>query len=424
MANWPTNPDWIPLSSINGGKEVTASDGFRASDQNKIVSNLLYLYQHFSAQHVYVGNVTTVTGDEKTEAAVQITSRAIDTDANGETELYLDFTFRIPRGNTGDGALVVTIMAHSANASGPTTGDFSSVYNEEWYNRKPKVGDVYVSYTDYSYATPKPVWLSLNKVTSVRDNLANGDTFGINCFYVAKLTGEKGSKGDKGDTGLSALIRNKIYESPFEPEIGVTYDIGSTENFSRTPVVNEAIVFLWNSTTSDRVYAVTGVIKTSSTSIITAQVNSFIDIKGQNATNNSLITQVEEVLPTVTESSPDFVELSNSATDGLYRKVKQSNKYTQLINNKSNYGSVPIFWENSDEYGQNTQVTYRGFYAYTNSDQIANIAYTSDGIKKTNSDEETVTLTFPDENGVFATREWVNNVLGDIGTALETILGV
>lgn len=98
MAQWPTNPDWTPVDLINGGVEISTADGFLASDQNKIVENMIYLFNHLSSQHVYVGNVTTTTGAEGTQAKVKITGRYVDGTGDGDPELYLDFEFTIPEG--------------------------------------------------------------------------------------------------------------------------------------------------------------------------------------------------------------------------------------------------------------------------------------------------------------------------------------
>jgi hypothetical protein len=100
MANWNTSPDWVPLAEINKGIEVTAATGFLASDQNKIVENLQFLYNHMSAQHVYIGNISTVTGAEKTDANVVITSRSVQDLNSDDVEVYLDFVFTIPRGTS------------------------------------------------------------------------------------------------------------------------------------------------------------------------------------------------------------------------------------------------------------------------------------------------------------------------------------
>ena len=39
MAQWPTNPDYSPLTQINKGNEFDAGDGLIADDVNKIVKN-------------------------------------------------------------------------------------------------------------------------------------------------------------------------------------------------------------------------------------------------------------------------------------------------------------------------------------------------------------------------------------------------
>lgn len=136
MANWPTNPDWTPVDLINGGVEITTADGFLASDQNKIVSNIIYLFNHLSSQHVQVGNVSTTTGDPGTQASVKITGRYVDGTGDGDPELYLDFEFTIPQGaqgaqgptgSFGTPSATVTTLAPDAEAtvaieaSGPDT---------------------------------------------------------------------------------------------------------------------------------------------------------------------------------------------------------------------------------------------------------------------------------------------------------------
>lgn len=95
MAEWEQNPNWVNIENINGGMEIQLGDGFLASDQNKIIENMQYLYNHFSSQHVYVGNVSTVTGAAGTQAIVSVTSRPA-TDG-----IYLDFAFTIPKGDQG-----------------------------------------------------------------------------------------------------------------------------------------------------------------------------------------------------------------------------------------------------------------------------------------------------------------------------------
>lgn len=43
MASWPTNPEWLDLTTINSGKQYIAADGVTFSDFNALVNNILYL---------------------------------------------------------------------------------------------------------------------------------------------------------------------------------------------------------------------------------------------------------------------------------------------------------------------------------------------------------------------------------------------
>lgn len=55
---WSDNPNWTPLSDINKGNQLTPADGLYASDMNKVILNLQYLYQReygcdFDSQGTY-----------------------------------------------------------------------------------------------------------------------------------------------------------------------------------------------------------------------------------------------------------------------------------------------------------------------------------------------------------------------------------
>lgn len=44
MSTWPSNPAWTPGDNINNGDQYEPYDGVIASDINKIITNILYLY--------------------------------------------------------------------------------------------------------------------------------------------------------------------------------------------------------------------------------------------------------------------------------------------------------------------------------------------------------------------------------------------
>lgn len=46
MANWSSDPTWIPISQINGNKIFKPADGVTADDMNKIINNMIYLRKH------------------------------------------------------------------------------------------------------------------------------------------------------------------------------------------------------------------------------------------------------------------------------------------------------------------------------------------------------------------------------------------
>ena len=46
MSNWPNNPNWTAITTINKGNEYVGGDGIYYSDLNTLVNNVRYLYQH------------------------------------------------------------------------------------------------------------------------------------------------------------------------------------------------------------------------------------------------------------------------------------------------------------------------------------------------------------------------------------------
>lgn len=136
---WNNDPAWNPLSIINDGITITFNDGFLASDQNKIVENLQYLYNHLSAQHVYVGTVTTTTVNPETPASVTVKGRPEDiVGPDGFEELYLDFTFKIPRGKEA--------LNYNGLVDSPVDPAVSVVIevNSALFNRAPLISEYYI----------------------------------------------------------------------------------------------------------------------------------------------------------------------------------------------------------------------------------------------------------------------------------------
>ncbi len=43
MANWNTNPQYVPLNEINNGNQYAICDGIKISDINKLFENVKYL---------------------------------------------------------------------------------------------------------------------------------------------------------------------------------------------------------------------------------------------------------------------------------------------------------------------------------------------------------------------------------------------
>jgi hypothetical protein len=201
MANWNTNPDWVSLTEINKGIEITSATGFLASDQNKIIENLQFLYNHLAAQHVYVGNISTVTGEEKTDANVTITSRSVQDLNNDDIEIYLDFVFTIPRGTSAKfGTPVASAHALDAN-SDPTvtvtaTGDDEhKVFDFDF--GIPRGQDVSLSDT---YGTSTSNGYSQNYINGFNEkNLYNDG------YYDSELTRDNYSRTVQRQTGYYCI---------------------------------------------------------------------------------------------------------------------------------------------------------------------------------------------------------------------------
>ena len=44
---WNPTPPWNPASQIHAGFKIEAGDGFTAADQNKIIENIIWLYNNY-----------------------------------------------------------------------------------------------------------------------------------------------------------------------------------------------------------------------------------------------------------------------------------------------------------------------------------------------------------------------------------------
>lgn len=100
MAQWPTDPNYTPLTQINKGNEFDAGDGLIADDVNKIVKN----------------TVAYVKANPTSDGTATLTKLKIG-----------NIIYNIPQGGGGGGGTTVvanpTLTGSEANLSGLQVGD-------------------------------------------------------------------------------------------------------------------------------------------------------------------------------------------------------------------------------------------------------------------------------------------------------------
>lgn len=246
-----------------------------------------------SGSTINIGNVTTQTLDPDVDAEVDVSERYEE----DEGKEYLDFQFGIPKGDKGD---------KGDKGEQGVQGIQGEQGIQGIQGEKGDKGDTGTSITNATAGTPTtsgditttPITFTFSDTTTKTVNVSaqkgekgdKGETGATNSLSIGTVTtGEAGSqasatitgdapnqtlnltipKGDKGDTGaagqngtngsdgLNALSFNGILYSTSSPNTSnVSNFVTATENFNRTPIVNEYVNIYWNNTSTGITYLV------------------------------------------------------------------------------------------------------------------------------------------------------------------------
>lgn len=129
---------------------------------------------------------------------------------------------------------------------------------------KFKIGNGTDNWNNLIYASNIPNTLSIGTVTTGEaGSQANATITGdapnqtLNLTIPKGDTGATGQNGTNGSDGLNALSFNGILYSTSSPNTSnVSNFVTATENFNRTPIVNESVNIYWNNTNTGITYLV------------------------------------------------------------------------------------------------------------------------------------------------------------------------
>ena len=191
-ANTTNNP------KLKYGEQILSLQSYETGQPPK-VGELHGVYQLFTKSEldgsifvmppIMMGNMITGVAAETIPAENEATVKNVGTPYEAE------FVFGIPRG-----IAALTSTSISTFTTIPTVGEDTEVYSAQSFNRKPIVGDSYISYTK-SADDNDLVYMLINQVTSVPADLEEGGSFDITRIYVGRLTGIQGIQGKTGEQG-------------------------------------------------------------------------------------------------------------------------------------------------------------------------------------------------------------------------------
>lgn len=222
-----SKPNTTNNPKLKYGEQVLSLQSYETGQPPK-VGELHGVYQLFTKSEldgsifvmppIMMGNMITGVSAETIPAENEATVKNVGTPYEAE------FVFGIPRG-----IAALTSTSISTFTTVPTVGEDTEVYSAQSFNRKPIVGDSYVSYTK-SADNNDLVYMLISQVTSVPADLEEGGSFGITRIYVGRLTGIQGIQGETGEQGPQG-----------EPGIGWYYansDVAPsfTETMSRSDI--------------------------------------------------------------------------------------------------------------------------------------------------------------------------------------------
>lgn len=145
--------------------------------------------------------------------------------------------------------------------------------------------------------------------------------------------GPAGKDGKQGENGLSALMLKNIYTTNIAPMINLAIPL--EENlFSRTPVYNEYITFMWLNNNTNKSYAVSGQIVLNTIDNPWAiNILSFTEVTGESA----LVSNVGPYWAGDVTTPRLTISLTNSSFN---RNPILNDTFTQVVN-KGLSGSIP-----------------------------------------------------------------------------------
>lgn len=235
-ANTTNNP------KLKYGEQVLSLQSYETGQPPK-VGELHGVYQLFTKSEldgsifvmppIMMGNMITGVSAETIPAENEATVKNVGTPYEAE------FVFGIPRG-----IAALTSTSISTFTTVPAVGEDTEVYSAQSFNRKPIVGDSYVSYTK-SADNNDLVYMLISQVTSVPADLEEGGSFDITRIYVGRLTGIQGIQGETGEQGPQGEPGIGWYYANSDVAPSFTETMSRSDIYPTTPSLraNELVLF-------------------------------------------------------------------------------------------------------------------------------------------------------------------------------------